>query len=131
MTHDTVLLDTDVLIEILRGRPKAGAWLRSISNCTIRIPVFAYLEVLLGARDKRELEKLKKELSCFAMAETRTGDSRIATTWFERFRLSNGVGIIDCFLGAIALRENVPLYTFNVKHYRCLEGIMVRVPYKD
>ena len=49
MLDEAVLVDTDVLIEVMRGRPEAARWLRSLSHCVVRIPVFAYLEVLMGA----------------------------------------------------------------------------------
>jgi predicted nucleic acid-binding protein len=54
MSDADLVLDTDVLIEILRGDNRAGAWLASIEPFVIGIPVIAWMEILIGARDKQE-----------------------------------------------------------------------------
>ena len=39
-----VLLDTDVMIDILRGYPPALAWLRSLDDDVIALPGFVLME---------------------------------------------------------------------------------------
>jgi predicted nucleic acid-binding protein len=56
MSDADVVLDTDVLIEILRGNSRAEEWLASVESLVLGIPVIVWMEILVGARDKQELE---------------------------------------------------------------------------
>lgn len=130
MTNVGLVLDTDVLIEILRGSHDAGIWLQKNGHEVIGLPVFVYMEALMGAESKKEFSDLKNRLAEFVLLETTSEDAVMALAWFEQFRISNGIGILDCFIGAAAKRAGVPLYTFNHKHYGILHGVQVREPYK-
>jgi predicted nucleic acid-binding protein len=52
------VLDTDVLIEIFRGDDRARAWLARIASHVLGIPIFVYMGILLGVRNKREQRAL-------------------------------------------------------------------------
>jgi len=124
-----LLLDTDVLIEVLRGSPQAGRWLEGLGNQRIGISVLTRMEILQGARDRREQEALIAQLNDYHMVLLEAGDSEQALRWFEDYHLSHGVGIMDCLIAASALRVGKPLYTFNVKHYRVIPEVNIQQPY--
>jgi tRNA(fMet)-specific endonuclease VapC len=130
MTHIDFILDTDVLIEILRGNRDAGLWLETNGNKIIGLPVFVYMEALMGACSKKEFTELKFRLAEFPLIKPVEDDAATAIAWFDKLRISHGVGIIDCFIGAIAKRCNLTLFTFNTKHFTCLEGVILKTPYK-
>jgi tRNA(fMet)-specific endonuclease VapC len=48
-----VLLDTDVMIDILRGYRPALAWLRSLDDDIIALPGFVLLELIQGCKTKK------------------------------------------------------------------------------
>jgi len=50
-----LLLDSDVVIDILRQHPGATAWLASIQGHSLAVPGFVALEVIDGCRDGTEL----------------------------------------------------------------------------
>lgn len=129
MAELDLLLDTDVLIEILRGRSKAGEWLEVLGDQTIGISVLTRMEILQGARNRREQETLIAQLDDYHLVLLEAGDSEQALRWFEGYHLGHGVGIMDCLIAASALRVGKPLYTFNVKHYRVFPGVNVQEPY--
>jgi predicted nucleic acid-binding protein len=52
MTRPDLVLDSDILIEILRGRPEASQWLTSLGNQTVGISVLTRMEILEGARNR-------------------------------------------------------------------------------
>ncbi len=57
-------------------------------------------------------------------------DSRRAASWFATYRLSHGVGMLDCLIAAAALRTAVPIYyTFNLSHFAPISSIDARQPY--
>ncbi|MGL4649831.1 MAG: VapC toxin family PIN domain ribonuclease, partial [Caldilineaceae bacterium] len=47
-----------------------------------------------------------------------------------RQRLGSGTGIIDAFIAQTALDLNLPLHTFNVKHFRDIPGLTILQPYE-
>ena len=53
-----VLLDTDVMIDILRGYRPALAWLRSLDDDVIALTGFVVMELIQGCRTKKEQQSL-------------------------------------------------------------------------
>jgi tRNA(fMet)-specific endonuclease VapC len=130
MSDTDMVLDTDVLIEILRGDSRAGEWLASVESLVIGIPVIVWMEILVGARDKQEQRGFIEQLAGYTILHLESGDSERARQWFEQFHLSHGVGILDCLIAAIAIRLSKPLYTFNLKHFQVIPGLEVQAPYE-
>ena len=62
-----ILLDTDVMIDVLRRYLPAVAWLESLGNEEIRLSGFVVMELLQGCRNKAEQEKLEKVLQSHAI----------------------------------------------------------------
>jgi len=124
-----LLLDTDVLVEVLRARPEAVAWLESRSSSTAGIPVIVWMELNQGARDQSEREKIITRFAAHSIVHLESGDSRVASAWFVAHWLSHKIGILDCLIAAIAVRVGAPLYTFNTAHFRVIPGLDVRSPY--
>jgi len=129
MTEPDLVLDSDVLIEILRGRPDAGRWLNSLGSQTVGILVLTRMKILQGARNRQEQTTLIAQLNRYELVLLDTGDAIQALRWFETYRLSHGVGIMDCLIAASALRIGKPFYTFNVKHYRAFSAPWRMVDY--
>ena len=124
-----LLLDTDVLIEILRGSARASTWLGDLGNLTIGISVLTRMEVLQGARNRREQEILMGQRDNYHLVLLAARDSAQALSWFEDYHLSHGVGVIDCLIAASASRVGKPLHTFNAKHYRVIPEVNAQKPY--
>jgi predicted nucleic acid-binding protein len=124
------LTDTDVLIEFLRGSARAGMWLRTNQGEVLGIPVLALMEILQGARNRRDQRMLAKQLNAYTIIHLDRGDSEQALSWFEEFHLSHDVGILDCFIAAIAVRIGKPFYTFNLKHFQVFPVLDAREPYE-
>ena len=130
MSDADLVLDTDVLIEILRGSGRAGERLTSIASLVMGIPVIAWMEILVGARDKQEQRVFTEQLDQYTILHLESGDSERAQQWFEQFHLSHGVGILDCLIAAIACRLDKPFYTFNLKHFQVIPGLEAKAPYE-
>ncbi len=48
---------------------------------------------------------------------------------FARYYLSHGLGIIDALIGQMAASLDLPLHTFNQKHYAAIPRIRLVQPY--
>lgn len=129
MSRPDLILDSDVLIEILRGRPEAGRWLASLGSQTVGISVLTRMEILQGARNRQEQTILIAQLNRYELLLFDAGDAIEALRWFETYRLSHGVGIMDCLIAASASRLGKPFYTFNVRHYRPFTILQAQEPY--
>jgi len=52
-----ILFDTDAAIELTAGGTKAGEFLKSLDSPTLPIPGVVAMELLIGSRDRRELDR--------------------------------------------------------------------------
>ena len=57
-----ILLDTDVLIECLRGTAAARSWLQQATTEPFEIPGVVAMELVMGCRDQADLERTRKFL---------------------------------------------------------------------
>jgi len=55
-----LLLDTDVMIDVLRRFPAAVAWLAVQSTEEVVLPGFVVLELLQGCRDKADQDRVER-----------------------------------------------------------------------
>ena len=86
------------------------------------------MEILQGARNRQEQTTLIAQLNRYELVLLDAGDAIQALTWFETYRLSHGVGIMDCLIAASALRISKPFYTFNVRHYGSFTALAAQEP---
>jgi predicted nucleic acid-binding protein len=116
----TVLIDSDILIEVCRGRDAeiSSRWLE-LSNSETEIlysPVSA-AELWAGAlpHEYRVIEGLFRALVCIPM-DAEIG--RQAGDFLRVFRKSHGIGLGDALIAATAVVEKgTALWTRNRKHY--------------
>jgi len=125
-----ILVDTDIMIDIFRNYSHAIAWLDSLGNEEIILPGFVVMELIQGCRNKTELEKVKKELEPYAVIWPAPEICDRALSVFFSYHLSHGIGVIDVLIGQMSITLNMPLYTFNQKHYAAIPGIKTVQPYE-
>jgi predicted nucleic acid-binding protein len=111
-----VLLDTDVTIEVQRGRAAAAAWLGS-RHSEVAIPAPVALELLIGSRDSKERARTRRILPRFEVEEAQPSDSATAQMLIVAHSLACGLGLPDYLIAAQALTRQSTLYTFNREHY--------------
>jgi hypothetical protein len=115
----TVLIDTDVVIEVLRGRNRAFTenWQKlAVSQTAILISPVTIAEIGAGARPRENdaIARLFAPLICVpidAIIGHRTGE------YLLRYAKSHNVEIGDALIAASAVQANAALWTRNRKHY--------------
>jgi hypothetical protein len=125
-----ILLDTDVMIDLLRQYPPAVAWLDSLGEEEIILPGFVVMELIQGCRNKAEQEKVERELGTYEVVWPSPEACNEALSVFTRYHLSHGLGILDALIGQMAVALDLPLYTFNQKHYAPIPNLKTVEPYK-
>lgn len=125
-----ILLDTDVMIDVLRAHAPALAWLSSLGNAPIGLPGLVALELVQGCRNRAEQQRVEKVLKDHKLYWPTAADSDRALHDFLRLHLKGGIGVNDTLIAETAIGLNVPLATFNVRHYRSIRSLVTQQPYQ-
>lgn len=125
-----ILIDTDIFIDMLRGRPEAINWLSGLAGDDIILPGYVAMEAIQGCRDKHELQRTQREISNYQIVWSSPADCAGALNTFAGYHLSHALGLIDSLIAHTAISLDTPLHTMNVKHYSCVPGLKWVVPYK-
>ncbi|MGB7759773.1 MAG: type II toxin-antitoxin system VapC family toxin [Bryobacteraceae bacterium] len=114
-----VLVDTDVVIEVLRGRDRAllSRWtaLGSGTDAVLYSPV-TVAELWHGMRATEEAVVLRL-LDAMIPLPIDAGIGRRAGEYLRRFHKSHGVETSDALIAATAAVHGCSLWTRNRKHY--------------
>ena len=124
-----ILLDTDVLIDVQRGYPPAGAWLRSLQERP-GVPGFVVMELVQDARNSVEVAKASKLVSRMPVVWPDEAGCATALALFAKLHLSHSLGLIDALIAATAISAGARLCTFNLKHFRAVPGLVTIQPYR-
>ncbi len=121
------LVDTALLVDILRQYPPARAWYAAQSD--LGICPLVYMELMEGSENKTAQNKARKLAATFDMVYLTDTDFDWAMQYHAAYSLSHGVGLVDCLIAAPAARLEIPLYTRNLKHFAPLLGALAQQPY--
>lgn len=124
-----VLLDTDVMIDLLRNFVPASAWLASLGTEEIVLPGFVVLELLQGCRNKAEQDRVERTVASGRIVWPDAVACNEALDSYAQFHLSQSLGFIDALIAHTALMLRQPLYTFNQKHYAVISTLVTVQPY--
>ena len=121
------LLDTSIVVDLLRAYPKAVEWFETATD--LSIPRAAILEILEGAQDSKRQRQAIALIKRLEFTEHAEADLVSATMLLSSFGLSHGVDAFDCMIAATSQRLNAPVLTRNLKHFRPLIGELAILPY--
>ena len=121
-----MIFDTDVLIWIFRGNAKAA---RALDRTDQRaVSVVTYMELLQGARDKREVKAIKSFLvdMGFSVLPLSENIGHRASIYMEEYNLSTSISMADALIAAAAIEANQQLFTTNDKHYKAIKELDIK-----
>jgi len=122
-----VLFDTDILIWIQRGNHRAATLVEREEERSIS--VLTYMELLQGAREKRQHEHILdflREFS-FRMLPLSENIGHRAAIYLEEYSLSYGLRAGDAMIAGTATENGLTLCTSNVGHYRPIKELKLKV----
>lgn len=121
---DYLLCDTCVIIDCINER---SAVLNDLlaKGTHLFINSVIEMELLQGARDKKELQVIKKKLLSFRLLDLQQIIFDSATQLMRDYRLSHSLALPDAVIGATAIYYQIPLYTYNQKDFRFLPEIQL------
>ncbi len=121
-----MLFDTDILVWIQKGNHRAAALVdKEEERC---ISVLTYMELLQGAREKRQHEYVLDFLSeyGFRILPLSENIGHRAAVYIEEYSLSHGLWAGDAIIAATATKNNLTLCTSNLRHYRPIKELKLR-----
>jgi predicted nucleic acid-binding protein len=119
---NAILVDTDVLIDFLRGNDKAITFIDEFSPNIILSPIVV-AELYAGVKGTHELSVLDNFVSLFRVVPIDSEIAKAGGLYKRDFGKSHGVGLADAILAATAEKENAQLKTLNVEHYPMIRGL--------
>ncbi|MCX7017065.1 MAG: type II toxin-antitoxin system VapC family toxin [Candidatus Sumerlaeota bacterium] len=126
-----ILLDSDVLIDLLRKHPPAIAWFDTLrEDEELAAPGYVAMELIQGCRNRAEQDKVERELGAYRVVWPSPTDCDQALEMFAEHRLSHNAGLLDALIGQTAAAMDVPLHTFNQRHYAFIPGVRTIQPYE-
>ena len=113
-----ILVDSDVLIQHLRGDPNAAKWLRATYRAEpIAVSVISVVELSGGMRsaERREVWGL---LAIAQVLPATEAIARRAGELMRTYRRSHqGIGLGDYLIAATAIEDGCDLATLNTRHF--------------
>ena len=117
-----ILVDTDVMIDFLRGNPKAALIIKKYSN-NIILSSIIIAELYAGVRGDKELQILDDLTSIFRVIPISSTLARVGGLYKNQYTKSHGIGLADAIIAATVKSENAVLKTLNVKHYPMIKNL--------
>lgn len=122
------LVDTNILIDHLRGVSKATTFLRQARGAgTLWISAVTVAEVYAGQRTRqaKQAAKVGRLLNLFRIAYV---EGVVAKLGGEITR-DCGTALPDALIAATAVRKGLVLATRNIAHFQHIPDLDVRAPY--
>jgi predicted nucleic acid-binding protein len=117
-----VLLDTCIMIDVLRGKAVAFDFVSSLENAPA-LSAVTVTELVAGCRNIRERRDIDRLLSHYILHDINRDVAALAGDYVRRYGPSHGTDPIDALIAATAKTLSLPLATLNVKHFPMLAGL--------
>ncbi len=124
-----MIIDSSVLVDYFRGTKKAQEYLKTLEK--IRMSRVAWMELIFGVKNKRELlltDKQLKSLGC-EVIEIDEEISKIAGKLLKKYILERKIGVADSLIAATAMKLGEALVSHNRRHFESVDGLNLTVPY--
>jgi len=114
---DKILLDSDVVINLLKKKEETLKKLQDLGECEFCISPIVIAEVYAGARPK-ENEQIEALFSYFISLDINAEVGVITGKYANKFRKAfQGISLEDYMIAATENYYGLQLWTYNKKHY--------------
>jgi predicted nucleic acid-binding protein len=117
-----VILDTDVLVDFLRGHSKAVDFVNA-NDARIILSSIVVAELYAGVKGDADEETLEDFISLFRVVPVSAEIAKAGGLYKRNYGKSHGVGLADAILAATVELENAEFKTLNIKHYPMLKRL--------
>ncbi|MDR1500379.1 MAG: type II toxin-antitoxin system VapC family toxin [Tannerellaceae bacterium] len=122
-----ILCDSNILIDVYRGNAFLTAVLQRMEKLVVVSDV-TRAELFFGARNKAELNYIRKEFAKLSVLTINPDISTIGVDLVETYCLSHKLDFLDALIAATAIYHDVELYTLNKKDFIFIPGLKLYQP---
>jgi predicted nucleic acid-binding protein len=120
-----ILLDTDVVINLLKKKEETLDKLNGLGQCQFYISPIIIAEIYAGAKNK-EIEQIQMLFSYFKTLEINEQIGIISGQYANQFRKAfQGISLEDYLIAGTAKYYGLILWTYNRKHYPMKDIIFI------
>jgi hypothetical protein len=123
-----LLIDTDVLIDYLRGGRRATRLLEDPKG-ELLVSSITVAELYSGVRGAEEERALDQFLLAFQVVDVDRQIAKNAGAYRHQFSKSHGTGLADALIAASAESRQATLVSLNRRHFPMAKGM--KVPYSQ
>lgn len=124
-----VLIDTDILVDYLRGQKQASDYLENEKK-DLFVSAINVAEIYAGIRDSEEMYSVKEFLAIFKIIDIGKEIAENGGLLRRDYLKSHGIGLSDAIIAASAFSIDAIVATLNKKHYPMLNSNRILVPYQ-
>ncbi|MBX3058650.1 MAG: PIN domain-containing protein [Anaerolineae bacterium] len=99
------------------------------SSTQFQVSGVVAMELVMGCGNKAELKRTENFISVFTVAWPDAVDFAYAYSLLTQYRFTTGLSIPDCLIAAQTINQSAVLFSFNIKHFRVIQGLDVQQPY--
>jgi predicted nucleic acid-binding protein len=110
------LLDTCIIIDLLRGKDAAFAFVSNLQHPPA-VSVVTVTELVAGCRGVKERRAIDRLLSHYVIHDIDRDVASLAGDYIRQYGPSHGTDPIDALIATTAKTNGLPLATLNVKHF--------------
>ena len=125
---ENYLLDTNVIIEILRHNDEIITKVENVGQENCYISEITIAELLYGAvrgnnpKNFLDVERIEQE---FEVLSIRPAYKQYAVARNQLRQKGTPIDHMDLFIASVAIHNNMTLVTHNTKHFLRIEGLML------
>lgn len=136
MAETKVICDTDVMIDYLNSNSKRHLDTKNlieneIGTDNVVLSAITKMELIIGATNKPDLNRINKSTGRFTIAFINDLLNEGAIELLQDYKLSHGLALPNSLIAATALAAKLPLFTYNTKDYKFIQGIELYNPGKN
>lgn len=121
------LVDSNILIDVLRGDAQAAAFVDFIDQ--VHISVVTAAEILVGSRNKAEMEINSELLNRCEIIYPDTRELDLALDTIKNNNPRDGIEFDDALIAASAISQGMTLATRDGRHFKNIERLKIYAPY--
>jgi predicted nucleic acid-binding protein len=124
---NSLLIDTDMLVDYLRAKEDAIVFLESL-NQPMMISAVSVAELFAGVKEGKERAVIEEFFEAFEIVPLTFEIARTGGLFRRDFGKSHGVGLADAMIAATSEHKGASLISLNQKHFPMVKNLII--PYK-
>ncbi|MEX0927892.1 MAG: type II toxin-antitoxin system VapC family toxin [Balneolales bacterium] len=122
--QESFLIDTDVIIDFLRGSQEADKFMLGLKP-PFYLSSITVAELFAGVQGKEEELVLEDFIYSFNILEVTKSIAVLGGLIRNKYGKSHGTGLADALIAATAKTHETTLITLNKKHFPMVDSIII------